>query len=170
MGYGWLFRPPTRGYMTASVDTSMLLIQWIGDRWSRCSWKGRPDGRVFWCPHHRRILQGKSSKGTQRPGRQTPIGWTSTKLVPEKPAAKRRFQYTYRAIRTRFWSGSHTRRCTQQESPPQCRLFPRDFRHSEDGGQVREISELCCPRNGAGAWLAAYAWCDARFQPVFFNS
>jgi len=30
MGYGWIFDPPKRGYVTATVNTFMLLIQWIG--------------------------------------------------------------------------------------------------------------------------------------------
>jgi len=30
MGYGWVFDPPKRGYMTATVNISMLLIQWLG--------------------------------------------------------------------------------------------------------------------------------------------
>lgn len=30
MGYGWIFDPPQRGYMTATVNISMLLTQWIG--------------------------------------------------------------------------------------------------------------------------------------------
>lgn len=29
MGYGWIFDPPSRGYVTATVDVSMLLVQWI---------------------------------------------------------------------------------------------------------------------------------------------
>lgn len=30
MGYGWIFDPPKRGYIAASVDVPMLLIQWVG--------------------------------------------------------------------------------------------------------------------------------------------
>lgn len=30
MGYDWLIDPPKRGYIAATVNVSMLLIQWIG--------------------------------------------------------------------------------------------------------------------------------------------
>ena len=30
MGYGWIFDPPKRGYIAASVNISMLMSQWIG--------------------------------------------------------------------------------------------------------------------------------------------
>jgi hypothetical protein len=30
MGYGWIFDPPKRGLITANVNVSVLLIQWVG--------------------------------------------------------------------------------------------------------------------------------------------
>ena len=30
MGYGWIVDPPKRGYITATVNVAMLLIQWVG--------------------------------------------------------------------------------------------------------------------------------------------
>jgi hypothetical protein len=30
MGYGWIFDPPNRGALVASVNLAMLLVQWIG--------------------------------------------------------------------------------------------------------------------------------------------
>jgi hypothetical protein len=30
MGYGWIIDPPKRGYITATVNVAMLLIQWVG--------------------------------------------------------------------------------------------------------------------------------------------
>jgi hypothetical protein len=30
MGYGWIFEPPKRGNIGASVNVPMLLVQWVG--------------------------------------------------------------------------------------------------------------------------------------------
>jgi hypothetical protein len=30
MGYGFILDPPKRGYITASVNAEMLLVQWVG--------------------------------------------------------------------------------------------------------------------------------------------
>ena len=102
-------------------------------------------------------------RGTQRPGRQTHIGWAGA-----SPAAKRRFQYAHCAVRTRCRAGTQTRRCNRQDPIPKCRLFSRPIRRTGGGDHGQVGTARSCRRGPASLPVSDCSFaCLSNSRPCF---